>query len=180
MNARTIRKQRIEIADVSNGKTTARPKGYVFLSPEWIREVAQAVELARSTNLYFKNLSAGLSFSMAYLVRNLPPWLKLWYDGADQAVIFSRFHKGAVRQLEIGRELPDAKIELLLASDYKAAERLFLGKSSPMSSFLNGHLKVEPVNGFRRWPKLAATSVLAAGMALKSARHVPTVFAHKT
>ena len=179
MNMRSVRKPRVEVVHVSNGKTAVQSERYVFLSPEWIREVAQAVELARRSNQYFKHLSTGLSFSVAYRIHDIPRELGLWYDGANQAVIFSRFHRGAVRQLDVGRELPDAKIELMVVSDYKAAEQLFLGKSSPMSSFLNGHLKVEPVNGFRRWPKLAAKSVLAVGMVLKSARNVPTVFAHK-
>jgi hypothetical protein len=150
---------------------------YVFLSPEWVHEVTRTVQLARKDDRYFRNLASGFSLSWVYVVRNIPSGLRRHYGGDDQAVIFLRVDKGIVREVEIRRQLPEEKFQLVLTSDYWVAKRLFMGESSPFRSFMSGQLKVNPVNGFSGlWSKHAAKSVLIANTVLKVARQVPTIF----
>ena len=149
---------------------------YVFLSPEWVHEVTRLVQLARKSDVYFRNLASGFSLSWVYLIHDIPHGLQRHYNGDGRAVIFARVDKGVVRSIEVRRGLPKEKFQLILASDYGVAKRLFLGKSSPLTSFLRGQLKVSPVDGFRQWPKFATKSALIASEVLKVARKVPTAF----
>ncbi len=151
-------------------------EAHAFLSPEWIRAVIQAVEVAGRTDPYFRNLTGDLSFSLIYTVRDIPGVLRKQHDGRDEVEIFVELQRGIVRKSLVGGDLSGQRIHLRLMSDYQIARKLFVGKGSLLTSFLRGKLKVEPVESFHRWPQLATKSVLAAGAFLRLARKVPTVF----
>jgi len=157
-------------------ETASRTHEYVFLSPEWIHEVARAVQSAREGDLYFRNLVAGISLKLAYIIRGVPKPLSHCYGGDSQATVFVRIDKGAVGTLIVGRELPEEEAQVLVTTEYKTAKELFLGESSPVATVLSQRLKAEPVNGFRGWPSLAAKSLLTASNVLRVARKVSTVF----
>lgn len=118
-----------------------------------------------------------MSLNLACLIRNLPAVLRSWYAGSRRLVIVARIVKGTVSKVEIATELPQDKVHLLLAGDYRLYERIFRGESSLATSFISGRLRVEPVHDFPAWPKLAAKSLVTGNLLLKIVRKVPTVFA---
>jgi hypothetical protein len=150
--------------------------GYVFLSPEWVDEVTRVVQFARKNNQYFRNLAAGFSLSLAYLVHGIPRELGDRYRGGSQAAIFVQLDKGTVRRIQVGRDLPEEKVDILVASNYRVARKILQGKSSPSISFANRQLKVQRVARVFQRPAFTARSIVAANMIVKMARKVPTVF----
>ena len=142
-------------------ETASRMDEYVFLSPEWIHEVARAVQTAREADLYFRNLVAGISLKLAYVIREVPKPLRHCYGGDSQVTVFARIDKGAVRGLVVGKELPEDEAHVLVTTEYKTAKKLFLGESRPAATVLSGRLKAQPVNGFSEWPSLAVRSLSA-------------------
>lgn len=152
----------------------------LFLSPEWIHQVAQAVEAAKRSDQYFMNLVTDFSLSVLYLVSGLPRSLRRCYGGAREAQIFVQLHKGTARRIELGGPPAGERVDVRVTVDYDIARRLFLGELSPAASIINGLIKAEPSSSFRRWPLVAAKSLVTANRILKTARTVPTVFdAHR-
>jgi len=151
-------------------------EAHVFLSPEWIQDVVQAARVAGRTDVYFRNLAGDLSFRLIYTVRDIPDLLKKHYGGHGQVAIFVELQDGVVRESLVGEDLRERKIHLRITSNYQVARNLFVGKGGLMGSFLRGNLKVEPADGFHRWPQLATKSLLAAKVFLQLARKVPTTF----
>lgn len=168
------------------GKTSSSVSGPVppaaqalFLSPGWIHQVAQAVEAAKRNDQYFMNLVTDFSLSVLYLVPGLPRSLRHFYGGSE-ARIFVHLHKGTARRIELGGPPAGERVDVRVTVDYDIARRLFLGELSPAASIINRLIKAEPASGFRRWPLVAAKSLVTANRILKTARTVPTVFeAHR-
>lgn len=148
----------------------------VFLSPEWIHRVAQAVESAKRADQYFMNLVTDFSLKVLYLVPGIPRTLRRWYGGGHAAQIFVQLHRGTARRIELGA-VPDGEhVDVRVTVDYEIARRLFLGELSPAATIINRQIKAEPSGHFRRWPVVAAKSLVTANRILKTARCVPTVF----
>ena len=146
------------------------------MSPEWIHAVARTLQSASKTNPYLKNLLSRFNLNLVYVVRKLPAQLRQSY-GADQAVVLARVQKGAVAGVEVGAEMPSQPFHLVVTSDYKVARSMFLGQSSPVSSFMMRRLSVEPRDGFIAWwPKHVPKAIVTANMVLKVMRGVPTEF----
>lgn len=148
----------------------------LFLSPEWIHQVAKAVEAAKRSDQYFMNLVTDFSLTVLYLVPGLPRSLRRCYGGSDEAQIFVQLHKGTARRIELGGPPAGERVDVRVTVDYDIARRLFLGELSPAASIINRLIKAEPASGFRRWPVVAARSLVTANRILKTARTVPTVF----
>jgi len=157
-------------------------RDYVFLSPEWVREVARVVDTARASDRYFGMLVADLNLNLLYKIRKLPTRLRKHYGGASEALIFTVVEKGVARRIVIGTEAPSAPVDVLVTLDYKVAKQLYLGESSPAASVFNQRVQAKPLNGFRNWPRVAAKSLVTVNRVLRLARKVPTEFAtqHKT
>lgn len=161
---------------VAGGAGAAAMNGFVFLSPDWIREVLRLVQCARRRNESFRRLAGSFTLKLAYVIQGLPAELRSYYEGADQAVIFVRLEKGAVRRFEISTQPPAEKVDFTIFSDYAVAKRIFQGELTPGSSFINRLLRVEPLNKIYRSPKFAARSIVAGNLILKFARRARTVF----
>jgi len=146
----------------------------LFLSPEWIHEVAAAVRRALGSDLYFRNLASMFTLRFACLVRDLPPELRQAY-GAEVAVIVVNLQGGNVRKVEIRDEVPRDNIDLVITSDYRVAKGILLGRLSAPGSFLSGKVRVQPVNGLRRQLSIAK-SLVTASEVVKIARQVPAAF----
>lgn len=154
----------------------ASMNGFVFLTPDWIREVLRLVQSARRQNESFRRLASRFTLKLAYVVQGLPRELRSYYQGADQAVIFVQLEKGAVRRFEISAHPPADKVDFTIFSDYSVAKRIFQGELAPGSSFINRLLRVEPLHKIYRNPKFAARSIVAGNLILKFARRARTVF----
>ena len=149
--------------------------GHLFLSPVWIRKVAQAVHLARGTDPYFRDLATGFSLKLALVIRQIPR--SLWtIHGGSQTVTSVWIEKGAVRRIQFSAAPPPGKADCVVVSDYRAAKRIIQGKSSLTGCFLTRQLTVQSNNAYWRRPGLVAKSILAANMVVRIARQVPTVF----
>lgn len=146
-----------------------------FLSPEWIFEVARAVESAKEKSLYLQNLLADYSLGATYVIRGIPGGLRHSYDGGE-AVLFVRVDKGSVRRIAVGAKAHKTRVDVVVTMDYETARKLFAGKTKPAATLLSGRIKAVPRSGFQHWPKLAAKSIVTANQVLKIARTVPTVF----
>jgi hypothetical protein len=159
-----------------NGRVkTARAAGHLFLSPEWVQEAVRTLQAACKSNPYLKNLVSRFNLNVVYLVRNLPPSLKQSY-GSDQVVVLARLHKGAVTGVEVDTDMPKERYHLVVKSDYKVAQSLLLGQTSPVSSFFMRRLSVEAVDGFHQWPSYVPKAIATANMVLRVMRGVPTEF----
>ncbi len=152
------------------------PETFLFLSPEWVRQVIRTVESAKQNDPALRARLSDYTVNVHYIVRNVPPHLRPWYGKDGQAEIFVELKKGSVRRVFIGRKPARARPDLIVTVEYKVARKLFLGQLSPAVSFINRRVKAEPVNGFRHWPKLAAKSIVTGSQVLKLARKVPTRF----
>lgn len=146
----------------------------LFLSREWFREVAEAVESARRQDPHLRRLTETFSLSFAWRVRGLPAGLRDHFGGRDEAVIFVRISKGVLRRLEVAEPDSEEKVQVVLTSRYDEAKRLFTGSTTPACSFLRRRLRVEASPGFSQWPRYVPRSVLLANMILKLARQVPS------
>lgn len=151
---------------------------YVFLSPEWVHEVAREVKSARASDHFLGRLVGDLNLNLLYQVRQIPAKLQEHYGGSGQATIYIEVRKGVARRIEIGREAPVKPAHVIVTLDYTVAKQLYLGKSSPAASVFNKTIEAKPVNGYREWSKLAAKSIIAANRLLRIARKVPTRFPH--
>ena len=149
----------------------------VFLSPEWISQVARAVESAREASLYLQNLLADYTLGVTYVIRNIPAQLGHWYGGGPEAVVFVRLDKGTVRRIAVGGKPQKTKVDVMATMDYATAKKLIAGQIRPAATLLSGRIKAVPRNDFLNWPKLATKSIVTANQILKIARTVPTVFA---
>jgi hypothetical protein len=147
----------------------------LFLSPEWIHQVAQEVEAAKRTDPYFLNLVTNFSLTVLYSISGIPRSLRRCYGG-DEAQIFVKLHKGTARRIEVGGPPAGERIDVRVTVDYDIARRLFLGELSPAASIINRLIKAEPSSGFRRWPLVAARGLVTANRVLRAARTVPTAF----
>lgn len=155
------------------------PKGvdeFVFLSPEWIREVLRLVQCARRHNESFRRLAREFSLKLAYVVTDLPKELQRYYDGSSQLVIFVQLDKGTVRRFEVRPELPGEECDFTVYTEYGVAKRIFQGDLTPGSSFINRLVRVEPLSKVYRRPKFAARSIVVGNLILKFARRARTVF----
>ncbi len=150
--------------------------GYVFLTPDWIREVLRLVQCARRRNESFRRLASDFTLNLAYVIQGLPKDLRPYYQGCEQAVIFVQLEKGTVRRFQIGAHPPAEKVDFTVFSDYAVAKRIFQGELTPGSSFINRQLRVEPLHRVYRSPKFAARSIVAGNLILKFARRARTVF----
>lgn len=177
LRPRDIAMRRKTSSSVSGPAAATAPVAQApFLSPEWIHRVAQAVEAAKRNDQYFMNLVSGFSLSVLYLVRGLPRSLRRCYGGSSEAQIFVELHKGTARRIELGGPPAGERVDVRVTVDYDIARRLFLGELSPAASIIHGLIKAEPSSGFRRWPLVAAKSLVTANRILKTARTVPTSF----
>ena len=158
------------------GGASAELRDYVFLSPDWVHEVARVVHKARSSDQYFGNLVADLNLNLLYRIQKLPAKLRKHYGGASEALIFAVVEKGVARRIDIGVEAPSEPVHVLVTLDYKVAKQLYLGESSAAASVVSQRVKAKPVNGFRHWPRIAAKSLVTVNRVLRLARKVPTKF----
>jgi len=150
--------------------------GYVFLSPEWIREVLRLVQCARRSNESFRRLATGFTLKVAYVIEDLPRELRGYYNGSEKAVVFVQLEKGTVRRFQISPEMPADAPDFTIFSNYKTAKRIFQGELTPGSSFIERLVRVEPLSKVYRKPKFAARSIVAGNLILKFARKARTVF----
>ncbi len=167
---------RVVVPEAVKARAAVQLDEYVFLSPEWIREVTRVVQSVREADPYFRNRLTDYSLNVVYVIRNFPGVLRNWYGGGGQGVIFVRLDQGIVHRIEIGRAPPTDEVDLIVTIEYGVAKQLLLGESGLAATLMNGQVKAEPANGFRRWPTLAAKSLVTASRMLKIARTVPSVF----
>lgn len=164
------------MSDSSQGQELpASESGYVFLSPEWVWEVTRTVQAARKSNEDFGKLTSDFSLSLAYKVTDIPQTVGNG-QGSNQVVVFLRLDKGTVRKLRIEAELPKEKVDFTVASNYSVVKQIFQGELNPATSFINGQLKVEPLNKVYQRPRFAAKSIVTGNAILRIARQVPTLF----
>jgi len=156
---------------MNTGKSGVPP----FLSPEWIDEVVAAVRRTTRTDPYYRNIFSRFTLGMVYVVRNLPPALRECY-GSEQAVIFARVDKGQIKSVETGTELPEERHHLLVKSDYRVAQQIASGKTTPVNSFLRRKLIVQPVD-FPQWPTYVPKARIAVNLIVKLAKNVPATYA---
>ena len=149
---------------------------YVFLTPEWIYRAAEVIESAKQADVYFKNLLADYSLRVTYIIRDIPDWMTDRYEGGSQAVVRVRLHRGAVQAIRLGNAKTSDEADLVVNLSYETAKSLFLRELSPARAILSRDVRAEPAAGFRRWPKIAAHSLVTAGRVLRTVRRVPTVF----
>jgi len=169
----SLRKRRRRSAEDSG------PQGRVeadllFLSPEWVREVARAVEAARRSDEYFRKLSSTFSLSVVYSISGLPAPLRPFYGGKGEATIFVDLVKGRLRKLEVGDSACPERADFLVTSDYATVWRIFRGQLSPTRAFAERLLRVEPTASLYRRPGFTARSLVVAGIVLRQARRVAT------
>jgi hypothetical protein len=148
--------------------------GLVFLSPEWVREVARAVEAARRSDEYFRRLSSAFSLSVMYSIAGLPAPLRALYGGKGEATIFVDLVKGQLRKLEVGDSACPGRADFVVTSDYATVWRIFRGELSPTRAFAEGLLRVEPAASVYRRPGFTARTLVVAGIVLRQARRVAT------
>ena len=153
-----------------------QPEGSLFLSPEWIRAVIRAAELARADDPYFQELVSEFTMTVQYVVEGLPSDLKRQYGGKDRMVAYVELERGSVQQIHFGRKPANKHVDLVVTSDYDTAERLFRRECSPAGALLNRGIRAKPVAGFQHWRKVTASSIVTASRLLRTARKVPTVF----
>lgn len=158
------------------GGAGVKLQDYVFLSPEWVHEVARVVDTARANDQYFGNLVADLNLNLLYKIRKLPERLRKHYGGSSEAIIFAAVKKGVAQRIVIGTEAPSEPVHVVVTLDYKVAKQLYLGESSPAASVISQRVLAKPVNGFPHWPRVAAKSLVTVNRVLRIARKVPTQF----
>jgi len=151
---------------------------YVFLSPEWVHEVARVVHTERATDQYFGNLVADLNLNLLYNISGIPKKLRKQYGDSSRAVIFAVVKKGVARRITIGTEAPSEPVHVVITLDYKVAKQLYLGEASAAASIFSQRVKAKPVNGFPNWPSVAAKSLVTVSRVLRLARKVPTKFTY--
>ena len=159
----------------TRSQPTVTTSGYLFLSPEWVREVASAVQVAQRRDGYFRKLASAFTMKFACLVRSLPSGLRERYGAGDTVVIVVHLRKGSAEKVDVGGELPPHRVNLIVESDYDLAKRIVLGQASAAGSFLSGKVRVRPVDGRPR-PSAISTSLVTASEVVKIARQVPTTF----
>ncbi len=160
--------QNAPVAEASGGS-------YLFLSQEWIHEVARTIQTTRQTDEQFGKLAEGFSIGLMYVITEPPPILKERYKGS-RLTFFVRLEKGVVRKLEIGTEPPLEKKDFTLTSTYEVAKQFYLGERNPANSYISGQLKIEPLSRVYRNPAFTAKAIVTGNMMLKIARQVPTEF----
>ncbi len=165
-----------ESGEALHGGLATPTDGYIFLTPDWIREVLRLVQAARRSNESFRRLARNFTLNLVYVIEKLPSQLRTYYQGSDQATIFVELEKGAVRRFRIGCELPAEKVDFTIFSDYKVAKQVFQGELTPGSSFINRLLRVEPLAAVYRKPKLTARAIVVGNLIVKFARRARTVF----
>lgn len=158
------------------GEVMTPVDGYIFLTPDWIREVLRLVQAARRRNESFRRLAREFSLNLAYVIEGLPTELRSYYGGSERAVIAVQLDKGSVRRFQIGSQPPAEDVDFTIFSDYSVAKRIFQGELTPGSSFINRQLRVEPMWKIYRRPKFAARSIVVGNLILKFARRARTVF----
>ncbi len=92
---------RSQAAEALPGGLATPADGYIFLTPEWIREVLRLVQAARRSNESFRRLARNFSLNLMYVVEKLPGQLQTYYQGSDRATIFVELEKGVVRRFQI-------------------------------------------------------------------------------
>ncbi len=150
--------------------------GQLFLSPPWIREVVKTVQTVRRGDSYLKQLTTGFTLRVAYRINGIPRELSKHYGGGNRAVIQVQLQKGMPRDIRIGAECSDGKVDFTVTIDYQVARQLFQGELGPATAFLNQRFQVEPRHKLYLRPQLAAKSIVAGNVILRIARRVPTVF----
>ena len=160
----------------ASDRPSAEGRNYVFLTLEWIHRAAEAVQSARQTDAYLKHLLADYSLRVTYIVGDLPDWMRRRYEGACQAVVCVRLHRGSVREIRLAGTKTSNEADLVVNLSFDTAKNLFLGELSPARAILNRQVTAKPAAGFRRWPMIAAHSLVTASIVLKAVRKVPTVF----
>jgi putative sterol carrier protein len=147
-------------------------KRYLFLSPEWVHEVAAAVQAAQKEDRYFRDLASAFTMRFACRIQGVPPELREMY-GAVDVVVVVHLRKGSVQALDVRGEVPEENLDLVVTSDYRIAKRIASGKASTAASFLSGKVRVQPRKGRQR-PLELAKSLVTATEVVKIARQVPT------
>ena len=164
----------------ANGRSEHLASGsgedFLFLSPEWISAVSEAVESAKTADIYFRSLVSDLTLGVVYIIRKIPSALRPHYGGSQRAVISVRLRSGVLERIEIGSPPPDNGVHLTVTTDYDVAKGLFLGEMSPALTLMSRRVQAKPAPEFRQWPKLAAKSLITASKILRTARKIPTVF----
>jgi len=158
-------------------------EGYLFLSPEWVHEVARTIQGARSADKDLGKLAQDFSLTLVYVVTELPQSLRELHGG-HQMVVLVQLDKGTVRRLWLGTEVPEEKHDFLVSSSYSLARQIYLGEANPATAFIDRQFKVEPLSRVYRSPRFTARAIVTGNAMLKIGRRVATVFpvdgAHKT
>lgn len=150
-------------------------ESYLFLSQEWVHEVARVVQSARSSDANFKKLTQGFSLSLLYLITDLPQRLRELHNGTQLAILV-QVDKGTVRKLVVGIDIPDDKVDFTITSKYDLAKRIFAGEVNAATAFIDREIKVDPMRRVYQRPRFTARAITTGNLLLKIARRVPTLY----